>query len=302
MPKISDIALPARSAPVSVGAGSVVAGWTALVILTAAAFAAGFIVPRETLPAWLWMWLLAGALWAGFKLLSWLRAGGWKALGFRTLPYAAWVGMDAAPFALRKERRHRPVLAPLMLAGMGAALLWLVIPAVEGPILRGWLGMTALLLGLHFGAFALLAAFWNRIGFHVDPIMAAPWKARTLGDFWGTRWNRAFSDVARAHLFRGLVRRFGPISGTLAGFLFSGLAHELVISVPAGGGYGLPTGYFLLQGVGILAERRFHLRRTPAGTFFLWLIVLAPAFWLFHPPFMKEVIDPFLTTLETLLF
>ena len=85
----------------------------------------------------------------------------------------------------------------------------------------------------------------------------------------------------------------------MAGFLFSGVAHELVISVPASGGYGLPTLYFLFQGLGVIAERKFELRHTPAGGAFLWFVLLAPAFWLFHPPFMNAVIDPFLAFLTS---
>ena len=68
----------------------------------------------------------------------------------------------------------------------------------------------------------------------------------------------------------------------------------MVISVPAGGGYGLPTLYFLIQGFGVIAERRFHLRQTKAGHVFLWAVLIAPAFWLFHPAFMTNVINPFL--------
>jgi hypothetical protein len=86
---------------------------------------------------------------------------------------------------------------------------------------------------------------------------------------------------------------------TLAVFGISGLIHELVISVPARGGYGLPTAYFILQGLAVLFERsrlgkRIGLGRGVRG----WLLTLActagPAFWLFHPPFVRNVILPML--------
>ena len=81
--------------------------------------------------------------------------------------------------------------------------------------------------------------------------------------------------------------------------------HDLVISLPARGGYGLPTAYFLLQGAGLLAE---HARGTPLarwrgrwqGRVWTWLIVAGPAFWLFHPPFVRRVILPFMHAVHAL--
>jgi alginate O-acetyltransferase complex protein AlgI len=243
------------------------------------------------------MWLLAGAQWAGFKHIAWLRAGGWRAFRTRTFAFAAWTGMDAAAFLERGEARRIPWFGGIVSAVLGAILMWVVIPTIEPTVLRGWLGMIALLLILHFGIFEVLAAFLNRLGFHVRPIMDEPWKARSLTEFWSDRWNRAFSDIGSVTVFRPLVRRFGIRIGTLAGFAFSGLAHELVISVPAGGGYGLPTLYFLIQGVGALTERRFKFRGKPIARWWTFAVVLAPAFWLFHPPFMTHVINPFLNFL-----
>ena len=86
-------------------------------------------------------------------------------------------------------------------------------------------------------------------------------------------------------------------------FLLSGLVHELVISVPARGGYGLPTGYFLLQGLGVAAEhtrvgRRIGLGHGWRGWLFTMLVTAAPAFWLFHPPFIRNLILPMLKALN----
>ena len=106
----------------------------------------------------------------------------------------------------------------------------------------------------------------------------------------GARWNRAFSDVARIALFRPLVRRLGVAGGTLAGFLASGMAHEIVISLPAGGGYGLPTAYFLIQGLAVLLQRR-HPRLF--GRAFTWLAFLGPSPLLFHPAFLTILHPPF---------
>lgn len=72
---------------------------------------------------------------------------------------------------------------------------------------------------------------------------------------------------------------------------------NLVISLPAGAGYGLPTAYFLLQGIGILFERALPQIR---GRIFTILITAVPAFWLFHPPFVHNVILPFMNAIGAL--
>ena len=81
-------------------------------------------------------------------------------------------------------------------------------------------------------------------------------------------------------------------------FLFSGLVHDLVISVPANAGYGLPTLYFLIQAAGMFAERRLGIVGKLAGRLFTIFAVLAPVMLLFHPPFAKTVILPFIEFLN----
>jgi Membrane bound O-acyl transferase family len=120
-----------------------------------------------------------------------------------------------------------------------------------------------------------------------------------VSEFWGKRWNIAFRDITYRFLFRPLAKSLGPRAGLAAGFLFSGLVHDLVISVPAGGGYGWPTLYFVVQGLGLLAERskigrQLGLGAGWRGRAFTMVVVFAPLFGLFHPPFVHAVILPFL--------
>lgn len=121
-----------------------------------------------------------------------------------------------------------------------------------------------------------------------------------MSEFWGRRWNTAFRDLAHRFLFRPLATRFGPRAGVAAGFVFSGIVHDMVISLPAGGGYGGPTLYFTVQAFGLATERsragkRVGLVTGWRGRAFTASVVVGPAFVLFHPPFVHEVVVPFLS-------
>jgi alginate O-acetyltransferase complex protein AlgI len=162
--------------------------------------------------------------------------------------------------------------------------------------------MAGIILSLHFGSFQLLALAWQRAGVPVQPLMRAPLLATSLGDLWGARWNTGFHTLAHEFLFRPLHRRIGRTRAVLAVFLISGLIHELVITLPAHGGYGLPTAYFFLQGLGLVLERSslgtaLALGKGIRGRAFTLLIAGAPAFWLFPPVFVRNVILPMLHAL-----
>jgi hypothetical protein len=181
----------------------------------------------------------------------------------------------------------------------GAATVWFGVPAVPDDfiVLRGWVGMAGLAFLLHFGLFHLLSCAWRRGGVDAKPLMDCPIAATSLAEFWGRRWNTAFRDLTHRFLFRPLAGRFGPRGALAIGFLASGVVHDLVISIPADGGYGLPTLYFVLQGVGLMAERKLRPGRGWRGRLFAGVVIAGPAYWLFHPPFVTRVVLPFLTAI-----
>jgi len=161
--------------------------------------------------------------------------------------------------------------------------------------------MIGMILVLHFGIFALLAIAWRAYGLDVRPIMDAPLNSTSLGEFWGRRWNGAFNQLVFENVFRPVARSTDPILGIIVAFLASGLIHELVISLPVRTGYGLPTAYFLLQGCGVIIQHRVpRIRHGMAGQFFTASVVAVPAFWLFHPPFIRIVILPFMKAIGAL--
>ena len=217
------------------------------------------------IPRWGLMWGLAFLAYASAKCSVWIKrprasAPAWKHAAF----LLAWPGMDAAAF-LDGRRADRPTAGEWCLAlGMmviGVLMLVAVCPLMgEGDgILFGWIGMLGIVFVLHFGAFHLLACVCAPCGLRAAPIMNWPIAARSLTDFWGRRWNLAFHELANRFCFRPLLRSLGPAAALFASFVASGLVHDLIISVPAGGGYGLPTAYLHA------ARRRHPARRSAAG-------------------------------------
>lgn len=252
-------------------------------------------------PRWVVMWLLAGGLFFAGKaaMLRGADLRGWRLFAFTCL----WPGMDPAPFrvpqaAVRPGIPHRATLAgPLINVLFGAVLLWLVTRHLPQPLAAGWVGMIGLIFLLHFGVFGLLAWAWNALGIPVVPIMRCPVAATSLGEFWGRRWNLAFRDLAHRLVFTPVCRQFGHAAALWVSFIASCLAHELVISVPAGAGYGLPSVYFLLQALGITLERRGLRGR---HWFFTHAFTALPACIAFHPPFVERVMTPFFQTIGAL--
>ena len=261
-------------------------------------------------PAWVFMWTLAFAVYSGLKWLSFAdgiattRATRRRSLGYLLL----WTGMDAKSF-LASNAVERPLLSEWFLAigklalGIGLVVAGVLLVDVHG-LTAGWIGMVGIVFTLHFGLFHVLSILWRRAGIDAQPLMDAPILASSLSDFWGKRWNLAFRDLAHTYVFRPLVGRLGIAGATMAVFLVSGVVHDVVISVPARGGLGLPTLYFVIQGVGVLFARsrfgkRLGTRRGISGRLFCILFTLGPLFLVFHPPFVERVVVPMLIVLGT---
>lgn len=245
------------------------------------------------------------AIFFAFKGLMWTSQAGWGTRDGLARYLLAWPGMDARPFFRGPSVVTRPTsrewtwgCAKIL---TGAALLWggvRLVPA-EHPLLAGWIGMIGLVLLLHFGVFELLALGWRAWGVNVEPIMNSPWRSTSLGEFWGRRWNRAFRDLSDRLILRPLLPRIGPTAAMGVVFLVSGLIHDVVISLPAGAGYGGPTFYFLGQAVVMAGQRStvgrtWRLDRGVRGWLTTVIALIAPLGLLFHGPFVLRVFVPFL--------
>jgi hypothetical protein len=264
-----------------------------------------FIATKNRAP-WVCMCALVLGLFFGAKWITVFRScSSLKDLGPRRLAayLLLWPGMDFRALCA-KSVVPTPAFWEWTFAAaktlFGAALLWVGVPLFgpEHPLVIGWTGMIAIVFLVHFGAFHLLSLFWRAFGINARPIMRSPMAATSLSRFWGRSWNTAFSDLMREHSM-ALGRRFFPLAGFFIAFLISGLLHEIVISVPARGGYGLPTWYFAIQGLGVLMERTEVARAIGLGSgwkgwCFVALVAGVPAYWLFSPTFVYRVILPML--------
>ena len=269
------------------------------------------LTPAEW-PRWSFMWLLAFGVFAGCKWLSRAAAPQFQATPtWRHAGYLlAWPGLDARAFLdtspLGKEDRPLPGewIRASARALIGVALFWGISRTVptSQEVLRGWGGMAGMILMLHFGSFHLLSCLWRSIGVEGRPLMNSPLASVSVSEFWGRRWNKAFRDLTHQFLFRPLTRKVGPRWAVLIGFVLSGLVHDLVISVPAGGGYGWPTLFFIVQAIAVLVERStagraIGLGRGWRGWSFTMLVLGPAAYGLFHPPFVRNIFLPFMEAL-----
>jgi alginate O-acetyltransferase complex protein AlgI len=274
--------------------------WLPLVALPAAVVAFS-----QTWQPWVCFWALTASIYGGMKWLTFAeckqarQAPRRDALGYLLF----WPGMNADAF-LEPARRARVAAVTEWVAAGTKLLLGLGLIAISSrpalaahPELAGGIGLIGIALSLLFGFFHLLSLQWTRGGFEAPPIMRSPFRAASLAEYWGQRWNLAFRDVAHAWIFRPLLRRTSAAAAVMGVFVISGLIHDLVISVASKARWGQPTLYFILQGLGILLEKsragvRAGLGHGVRGRLFCAAAVIGPAVLLFHPPFLNRVVVP----------
>lgn len=196
----------------------------------------------------------------------------------------------------------RPTLLGLVLNLVAGLLFLKVIPTLmpaETPFfLRVWSGLAGACFLTLFVRFDIYILIFRACGIAVEKCWYCPIASTSLGEFWGLRWNRIMTGMMREIIFMPLARRVGGLLALFAVFLYSGVMHEFT-SFAGGGGYGRPTLYFLIQGVGVWIEGRRIVRRTLMprpwlGWVWTFAVVLLPVTLVCHQPFMDNVIVPML--------
>jgi hypothetical protein len=255
------------------------------------------------------MWILAANIFFACKILTWNSVDTAGVAVWRQWAYLlAWPGMNAARFlSLDRSTPVEPptprewITATVNLVA-GVVIFWTAQHWLPSQLLVGWAGMIGVVLMLHFGSFHLMSCFWRSVGIDAPPLMNRPTHSASVVEFWGRRWNTAFRDLTYQFLFRPLRSALGAVGALVIGFVISGMIHDLVISVPAEGGYGGPTIFFLIQAAAILFERSspgraLGLGRGWRGWLFTAIVLLLPVRLLFHASFVTKIVLPFMHAL-----
>jgi hypothetical protein len=227
-------------------------------------------------------WLVYAIGWAG------MRAQPFETLGAPALPNA-W---PMIRFGITR------IIAGLLLILLAHGILLLHLPGMATYSIVSVVLLIGLSLILHFGILNISAGSWRLHGVNTYLLFRQPAKSLSLTEFWSKRWNIAFSEMTSVAIFRPLKNKIGSAGALVMGFAFSGILHELALSVPVNSGYGLPLLYFVIQGSLVLLEKALTDR---GATFlqnkaiahiwvFFWVVIPAPL--LFHTAFITKVVWP----------
>jgi hypothetical protein len=227
-------------------------------------------------------WVAFAAGWAG------MRPEPFKTLGAPALPNAA---------SMVKHGISRVIVGAMLIffARLIVAQRWdqsFTYPIVSIILLVGFS------LILHFGLLSISAGMWRYSGANTYLLFKSPAKATSLTEFWSKRWNLAFSEMTSVAIFRPLKKHIGSPAALMAAFIFSGILHELALSLPVNSGYGLPLLYFIIQGAMVLTEKvmimckvKFLQNQFIARIWTIfWVVVPAPL--LFHTEFIRAIVWP----------
>ena len=277
------------------------------------AFPATTICFRNRMPAWLFMWTLSFAIFAALKWMTWWKARNRVRHTAGARSPISWPGPAWTPrLSSIHAQPARPRLQGMALGGVEDSARNRVALGNRAPdpgrttAACGWIGLFGLIFLLHFGSFHLIALFWQAMGIDAatDHVEAHP--LETLSEFWGKRWNLGFRQLAHDFIFRPLHKRIGAGRGRLAGVCRVG-ADSRSGHLSAGARRIWPA-HRIFHSPGTrrhasnarLCPATLGLQNGLPARIFTFVVTAAPAFWLFHPPFVLRVIIPFMQAIHAL--
>jgi hypothetical protein len=140
--------------------------------------------------------------------------------------------------------------------------------------------------------YAIVRAGYRALGFVTPPLHVSPLASLSVAELWGMRWARPVSRWLRETCFLPLARRGHPALGILLGFVVSAFGHAYPVLVALG-----PTmaammfGYFVVQGLVVVAETRLGVTRWPRAWRRSWtLVIMVATSPLFVAPCLQVVL------------
>ncbi len=225
--------------------------------------------------------LLRGAAWLGACALL-MRMVDVVAEADR--PAAFRVALALLVLDAREMRRAPPALDPrlvgkaagyllLTLAGFGLAAFVAPRLGAAAALPVRWLGGIVGFYGSLDAAEGALRACYRLAGVVARPMQDRPILSRSLGEFWGRRWNREVGGWLARWIYRPLSSRGRPALGVVAAFAWSGLFHAVATYAALGLEPALwMQGFFLVHGALALVERRLRVSRWPAWAGRTWFV------------------------------
>jgi hypothetical protein len=144
-------------------------------------------------------------------------------------------------------------------------------------------GLSLLRLGaglalLYAGAavvFELSALSFHMAGYSLPLMHCSPIAARSVGEFWGHRWNRIVSAWLSAFIFWPVARRHNAKVAILCCFFVSGVFHGWPMLAALGTSAAWSTvGFFMIQAVFVLVENRLRIHTWPTALARAWTLMI----------------------------
>jgi len=205
-------------------------------------------------------------------------------------PWSTWRRMvHVASFIdSRLLRRERPridlgaLVTALVWGGLATLALHALrnLPprcAVNPQWLRLGVGLVFVYAAIDAG-YAMVRATYRALGFVTPRLHVWPLASLSVAELWGMRWARPVSHWLRETCFLPLARRGHPGLGILLGFAASAFGHAYPALVALGPAMAaMMFGYFVVQGLVVVAETRLGIARWPRALRRSWTIVIMVA-------------------------
>lgn len=230
---------------------------------------------------------------------EWQRQTGKRLTYARWLMFSTlWFGMDPGVWSGKKKviAWHSHFLIGMLYLTAGITLCALLVYSNVQWLITSFI---ALSLIFHYGVLRWLVAFWRALGIPVRALFRNPLGAIKLSDFWSKRWNLAFSQMMARAVQKPLRPLIGNRWAVFVVFIVSGILHEIAITLPIQGGYGLPTLYFTLHGSFVIFENK--ITNNLISRVVTLLLIIVPLPLLFPSQFTHQIIFPCLNAVGSFI-